>query len=513
MSADLIARGLASRAAASARSPNTQALIQAIRNWGALAAPSHRLVSTDLPAVTVGAAGAASTINAQGAGGATVPRFDSRLTYVAGPARLAGTTFPLNGYAVSRNGYYGALNALGDPFFGTQYHAFEFVHTGTQFEVPVTGHGANSVYNLRLLVDDAVAATVVVPSGNGNLYFVKFVFGASRARRIRIETASVPTNGVNVVSASEVSSVARPYPLVTIMGDSFVEATGADFSANGEAALAARLLGLRGAIAGVGGTGLISTGGNNSAGFPKVNFCDAVRMTDLTLAGVVDAQSGGALSPALGVVMASVNDGSANGFASVAGATSFEDAISRQVFKLIDAWRSANSGKPLVFFDPTWPNASPPLDIFRQRDAVQRAVQGAGGPRSNVWFVDRLGPSAILRHGAVDTLATTGTTTSGSATLTALASTAGVAAQSGISGPGIPDGAVVLTVVSSTSVTISHPCTATGTAVAIRFRNNQSALYTSLVAGDTTHPSPAGHEYDALWIASELRRLILNEFA
>ncbi|GAA4777533.1 hypothetical protein [Novosphingobium ginsenosidimutans] len=513
MSADLIARGLASRAAASARSPNTQALILAIRNWGAFAAPSHRLATTDLPAVTIGAAGAASTINAQTAGGATVPRFDSRLTYVAGPTRQAGTTFPLNGYAVSRSGYCGALNALGDPFFGTQYHAYEFVHTGSQFEVPVTGHGANSLYNLRLVVDDAVAATAAVPSGNGNLYFVKFVFGASRARRIRIETAAVPTNGVNVISASEVSSVARAYPLVTIIGDSFVEPTGADFSANGEAALAARLLGLRGAIAGVGGTGLINPGGNNSAGFPKVNFCDPTRMTDLTLAGVIDAQTGSTLSPALGVVMSSVNDGAANGFASVAGATSFEDAVTRQAFKLIDAWRSTNPGKPLVFFGPTWPNATPTLDIFRQRDAVQRAVQGAGGARANVWFIDRLGPSAILRHGAVDTLATTGTTTSGSATLTALASTAGVVAQSGISGPGIPEGAVVLTVVSSTSVTISHPCTASGTVVAIRFRNNQSALYTSLVAGDTTHPSPAGHEYDAFWIAAELRRLILNEFA
>lgn len=513
MSGDPIARGLASRAAALARSPNTQALIQAIRNWGAFAAPSHRLAPTDLPTVTVSTAGAASTINAQPAGGATVPRFDSRLTYVAGPARPAGANYPLNGYAISRNGYYGALNAQGDPFFGTQYHAFEFIHTGTQCEVPVTGHGANSAYNLRLLVDDAVAATVAVPWGNGNLYFVKFVFGASRSRRIRIETASVPTNGVNVLNGSEVSSVARAYPLVTIIGDSFVEATGADFSANGEAALAVRLLGLRGAIAGVGGTGLINPGGSNPVGFPKVNFCDPTRMTDLTMAGVIDAQTGGALSPALGVVMTSVNDCAAIGYASVAGATSFEDAVTRQVFKLIDAWRSANPGKPLVFFGPTWPNASPTLDIFRQRDAVQRAVQGAGGPRANVWFIDRLGPSALLRHGAIDTLATTGTTTSGSATLTALASTAGVVAQSGISGPGIPDGAVVLAVLSATSVTISHPCTATGTAVAMRFRNSQAALYTSLVEGDTTHPSPAGHEYDALWIAAELRRLILNEFA
>ncbi len=512
MSADLIARGLASRLAASARSPNTQALVQAIRNWGTLPAPSHRLVPSDLPTVTVGTAGAVSTINAQAPGGATVPRFDGRLTYIAGPTRQAGAVYPLNGFSVSRNGYYGASNAQGDPFYGTQLHGFEFIHTGTQFEIPCVGQGPNVAFNLRLLVDDAVAATAFVPSGTGSLYFVKFAFATSRARRIRVETFAVPTNGVNVASAAEVSSVNRAYPLVTIMGDSFVEPTGADFAASGEAALAARLLGLRAAMAGVGGTGLINASGNNSVGFPKVNFCDPVRMTDLTMAGVIDAQTGTVLSPALGVVMASVNDGSANGFGNVPGATSFEDAITRQAFKLIDAWRMANPAKPLVFFGPTWPNSSPNLDIYRQRDAIQRAVLGAGGARSNLWFVDRLGPSALLRHGSIDTLATTGTTAAGSATLTGLGSTAGVVAQSGVSGQGIPDGAVVLAVVSASSVTISHPCSATGTAVPIRFRSSQAALYTSLVAGDTSHPSPAGHEFDGLWIAAELRRLILNEF-
>lgn len=512
MSVDLIARSLASRATAVGRSANTQALIQAIRNWGTLPAPGYRLAAADVPSVTVGAAGAASTINSQTAGGATVPRFDSRLTYIAGPARQAGAVYPLNGFAVSRNGYYGAANAQGDPVFGTQLHGYEFHHTGSQFEVPVTGHGPNVPFNLRLLVDDAVAATALVPSGTGSLYFVKFVFGASRTRRIRVETFSVPTNGVNVASPAEVTSVSRAYPLITIMGDSFVEPTGSDFSATGEAAIAARVLGLRAATAGVGGTGFINTGGNNSAGFAKVNFCDPVRMTDLTMVGVIDAQTNSGLSPALGLVMAGVNDGSSLGFASVAGASSFEDAIARQAFKLIDAWRSANPGKPLVFFGPTWPNATPTLDTFRIRDAIQRAVLGGGGWRSNLWFVDRLGPSALLRHGQVDSLATTGTTTSGSTGLTALASTTGIVVQSAVSGPGIPDGAVVLAISSASSVTLSHPCTATAAAVQIRFRNSQSALYTSLASGDTTHPSPAGHEYDGLWIASELRRLILTEF-
>jgi hypothetical protein len=510
MSADIIARGLANRAAP--KSANTLALIAAIRAWGCLPAPSYRLAPADVPSVALGVAGAASTINAQGAGGASVARFDPKLSYVAGPVRSAGTAFPLSGYAISRCGYYGAANALGDPLFGTLYHAYEFLHTGTQFELPITGHGAAATYNVRLLVDDAVAATQAAPSGNGNLYFLKFTFGSSRTRRIRVETYGVPTNGVNVANAAEIAPVGRAYPLVTIMGDSFVEGTGANFAANGEGALLARLLGLRGAVAGVGGSGLINSGGNNSAGFAKVNFAETTRMTDLTMAGVIDAASGSALSPALGVVMATLNDSSVSGFAAVSGATSFEDAILRQTLKLVDAWRTANPGKPLVLFGPTWPSATPLLDIYRNRDAVQRAALAAGGPAGGVWFVDRLGPGAVLRQGAIDYLGTTGTTTSGSATLTALASTSGISAQSGVSGPGIPDGATVLTVVSASSVTLSHTCTASGAGVAIQFRNSQAGHYTSLISGDTTHPSPAGHEFDALWMAAELRRLILNEF-
>lgn len=510
MSVDIIARGLANKAAP--KSANTLTLIAAIRTWGCLPAPSHRLAPADLPAVTLGTAGAASTINAQGAGGSSVTRFDSKLSYVAGPVRSAGTGYPLNGYAVSRGGYYGAANALGDPLFGTLYHAFEFVHTGTQFELPITGHGASGAYNVRVLVDDAVAATTAAPSGNGNLYFLKFVFGSSRARRIRVETFGVPTNGINVASAAEVSSVGRAYPVITIVGDSFVEGAGANFSANGEGALLARLLGLRGAVAGVGGTGLIAAGGNNTSGFSKVNFAETTRLTDLTMAGVIDAASGAGLPPALGVAMASVNDGSANGFASVSGATSFDDAVTRQTLKLIDAWRSANPGKPLVLFGPTWTSAAPVLDIFRLRDGIQRAVQVGGGVSANLWFIDRLAPGSALRHGGIDYLATTGSTTSGSATLTALASTTGVTPQSGVSGSGIPDGAVVLTVNSATSVTLSHACTASAAGVAVQFRNNQAGLYTSLAAGDVTHPSAAGHEFDALWMAAELRCLILTEF-
>lgn len=513
MSVDLVARGLAQRSAAQGKSANTRALIAAIRNWGCLPAPQHRLLASDIPALALGSAGAASSINAQGPGGASVPRSDPRITYVAGAVLQAGANYPLDGYAVSRCGYYGASNAQGDPLFGTLHHAFEFVHSGTAFEIPVTGHGANAPYNLRLLVDDGIAATQLVPVGTGELYFLKFTFPVSRTRRIRIETFGVPTNGVNVANPADVSAAGRRYPIVTIIGDSFVEGAGAQFAANGEAALVARLLGLRGAVAGVGATGLIATGGLNTAGYAKVNWSHPERLRDLTLSGITDAATGAPLGPALGIVMGSINDSTANGFAAIPGATSYEDAIARQCWTLIDAWRATNPARPLVFFGPTWTNGSPTIDAFRTRDAMRRAIAGVGGPAAQVWFVDRFGPAALLRTGAIDYLETTASTTNGSNELSSLGSNTGIIVGSAVIGAGIPADCTVSTIVNASTLTLSHPCTASAAGTAVQFRNSSAALYTSLSFGDTTHPSPSGHELDALWMAAELRRLIFTEFA
>lgn len=37
--------------------------------------------------------------------------------------------------------------------------------------------------------------------------------------------------------------------------------------------------------------------------------------------------------------------------------------------------------------------------------------------------------------------------------------------------------------------------------------------YNTSVVTDATHPTPAGHRFDGLWMANALRRLILSEFA
>ena len=150
------------------------------------------------------------------------------------------------------------------------------------------------------------------------------------------------------------------------------------------------------------------------------------------------------------------------------------------------------------------------LDIYRLRDAGQEACFGASG--SNVWFLDRLGPGTLSRTGANTFISSTGTTTNASASITAIASTAGWSVGAGIEGTGIPAGARIATIVSSTAITIDSPATATGTAVALLIRNTQASLY-GLNAADPTHPGPAGHNLDTLLMARDLRRLILTEFA
>lgn len=77
----------------------------------------------------------------------------------------------------------------------------------------------------------------------------------------------------------------------------------------------------------------------------------------------------------------------------------------------------------------------------------------------------------------------TGNTTSGSAIITNISSTSGLAAVKwGVSGTGIPNYANIVTVDSSTQITMDRPATATGTAVALTF-------------GQIAYPMPSDFEY------------------
>ena len=67
------------------------------------------------------------------------------------------------------------------------------------------------------------------------------------------------------------------------------------------------------------------------------------------------------------------------------------------------------------------------------------------------------------------TIGMTGSTTNGSDTITGLASTTGLVVGMGVSGTGIPAGATVATIVSSSSISLSVPATASGSGISIVF--------------------------------------------
>jgi hypothetical protein len=490
VSADLVARGLA---AAQARSGNSAALVSAVRNNGFFAAPSSRLVANDTPVIVVGAAGIASTINANAAVSPSILATDSRIKWLSGPTSPDGS-----GTWLPRGAWYG----LGRT---TQYASLEFVHTGTTFEFSCLGSFNTTTNNLRLLINDIVAAPCTVTAGDGQYHYVKYTFPVSATRRIRVEGAGGKFRGVNVLSSAEISGTGRNYPLISVMGDSFGESTGAALPQDGEAVSLVRALGGNIALGAVGGTGIVNPGTGG-----KVAWTDATRMTDLTMLGATDSAQGVSVVPALGIVMMSMNDqGLASSMWSPFG-SSFQAAINNRCWALIDAWQSANSGKPLIFYGPTWPSGDPVLDIYRIRDATQEACWGAA--RSNVWFIDRLNPLPTLRSAANSFISTTGTTTNASASITAIPSTTGIVQGAGIEGAGITAGARIASIVSGTAITIDPPATATGTAVALTTRNTHSSIY-GYGPADGTHPGQPGHNLDALWMAREARRLILTEFA
>lgn len=496
MSVDIVARGLASKTqsdlALVGRSATTRSLIAALRSNAMFPKPLAGAPANDVPTVTLGTASAASTLNGRVGSNPQVLISDNRLQWLSGPRSLDGS-----GAWQSRGAWYGTGRSA-------QYASFEFIHTGTAFEISFVAAFYGTANNLRILVDDRIVWSGSMPSGTGNYHFLNVTFPAARSRRIRVEGAAGRFRGINTIDSAEITATGRTYPLVTVMGDSFAEGTGATFVQDGEAVSMVRALGCSVALGAVGGTGLLNpaTGG-------KVAWTDATRLTDLTHAGFTDVL-GASTVPTMGVVMMSLNDqGLANAVWSPFGAT-YQEAVRSRIFAVIDAWKAANPGKPLVFYGPTWTTGTAVLDIYRLRDAALEACWSE--VTNNVWFIDRLSPLPALRAGTRSYTSTTGNTTSASAVVSGIASTSGVVAGASIEGANIPAGARVMTVDSATQVTISSPATATATASALVFRNDQAALY-QFGPSDTTHPSQQGHVLDALWMAQQLRTLICTEFA
>lgn len=414
----------------SGKSANTQTLIAAVRR-GWMIQPTARLAAGNTPTLTLGANGGASGIS----GSALVAMTDGRFGYAMGLFQLAGASYPRNGFMKSRGAYYGLASDGVTPVYSSAISSIEFVHTGTQFEWYFCSTIAG---NIRVLVNGIFAGTVATLS-NGGLYNLLVAFPSAGTRTIRLESPNILFGGVRIAAGNSIASSAIAYPLAGILGDSFVEGTGAGYANGMEVALMCRALGLNPASGGVGSTGMINPGGANTSGGAKVNFANATRLKDLTLSGL------GLGAPSLGLMFASLNDqGISSSLYSPYGAT-LQAAITAVAHIIIDAWIAANPGKPLILFGPMWPsgqpNNRPTLDIYRIRDGVQQAAWQRN--KDGAYFLDRLMPAQ--REGVYSTA------------------------------------------------------------------TDQAFLYTGGADGtDPTHPTPAGHEFDSLVNAYQLRDLILN---
>lgn len=495
----------ARRAEATLPSANTLALIDAVREFGSFERPVSHADAADVPTLTLGASFAVSTLTAAPPHTPSIDYTDDRLTFLSGVPMLVGAGYPGGFFVTSRGAYEGAANGGGDPLRTSYFLSFEFNHTGDTFDLAYKGGGGGK---LRILVD-GIAVITHTEAADG-LYCLLVEFGSSRLRRITIEANGPSFAGINVASDGEVTATGRANPLMTVLGDSLIAPTGVATGEGylGQAAVMGRALGFSTAVAGVGSTGMMNPGVNNTAGFPRVNWQNATRLLDLTLSGVTSAQTGGAISPDIGVVFGSQNDGNVpdtmwNGAANLEAAT-FDAA-----WVLIEAWLAANPGKPLVFFGPSWLNATPLPSVYLYRDGIQRACQAAYS--SGVRFIDRLGSAPLQRSGVFAYITTTGTTTNASKVVSAIPSTYGIVEGALVQGAGVPDGITVVSVDSGTQVTLSDQATATAAGVTLLFRNSQADLYASLLFGDTAHPGPRGHLRDGLDQAEQLRRLILGE--
>lgn len=370
-------------AAANAKSANTMALITALRSFGAMPQPITRLSVNNTPAIAVSAPDGAPGIP----GYSNVPHTSAAITYLSGASRLRGTGFPNGIVGIARGGYYGRDSGNTSDIYGSGYFAYEVRHHGTQIEPSLLGAGLAGV-NVRILVNGVEAGTASIPGG-GSFYRLLLTFPTTATREITFITGQIPLAGISYNGT--LTSTFRDYPLVTLIGDSFVEGSGASLGEM-EAVVMARSLGFNAALAGIGSTGMIAGGTTNLAGGLTVPFTETKRLLDLTYSGVTDV-NGNALAPRMGVVFGSLND---NGQAG--GGAALTTAIRNATFTMIDTWRTANGNKPLVFFGPTWPSGSPTLDIHRIRDGIQEAVWMAG-TGLNVWFIDRLGPLTSTRSG------------------------------------------------------------------------------------------------------------------
>lgn len=259
-----------------------------------------------------------------------------------GASPVSGTHLAYDTAQVTRLGCVGAsLNALSTDYIqnrfsnsgsGSQPWAVDFLYYGQDLAVWFRNAISGSSYFWVWVDGQPVTAAPQVSSAasaNSRFYY-RVTWGAKALRRVRIYMAGADFGGLDVGATDTVAPTQRPSQSIAIIGDSYINGTGATSQLQAMGFTLGRALGLETYLGGVGGSGYIATGSPTYAAYG-----DALRVNPLATA-----------LPDYLLYFGSTNDaGSSSAAVGAAAAACFTAALAASPSsKLIVCTVQANSG-------------------------------------------------------------------------------------------------------------------------------------------------------------------------
>jgi len=171
---------------------------------------------------------------------------------------------------------------------GSTYGRFEFDYYGTAFEINGKGSGGK----VRIWVDGALVSTTPTTfTSDGNVYFLPVTFGSVGHRRITIDHYNFAFGGITIGPNDSITPVDKKRPKVLLIGDSFVEGTGAS-NCDGFPAILGSSLGWDVWAAAQGGSGYSNPGPYTGKYSTRIPFYSALDFDIIiTSGGINDANS------------------------------------------------------------------------------------------------------------------------------------------------------------------------------------------------------------------------------
>lgn len=233
-------------------------------------------VMSSPPTVTLGAAAGATTLPGSATVGPSDPRI--RVEGAAGQLKPSATQY--------MQALQSILSNVAQPptSGGLQSIRYAFDFDGQKFEIPVFTQANGQVYRIWVDEQPATADLVTLGATDGTARYLLVDFGTRALRRIVIETeGGFLFGGIRVLPTDTVMPPKNPSPVrFAVVGDSMAQGTGASRNGLAYVPTLGRLLGWPDTCSlGVGGTGLLNAGTNNSYAYPG-------RLSDLQALGQVD---------------------------------------------------------------------------------------------------------------------------------------------------------------------------------------------------------------------------------